>query len=280
MNDIASLPLRRPSRCGLRHPDPAGLQVKPDPCLGCPLYDAPGPVYGDGPERAQLLIIGEAPGCEEASLGKPFVGGSGRVLGAMLKSAGVARPQCYVTNTVKCRPTDSHGKDRKPSGDEIRHCSWLLRGELSSVSSNLILLVGDTALEALTGRSGIAKYRGVPFESGGRKCLATFHPAFVMRQQNMFPVPIWDIRRAAEEASRGPELQRAAVQYDVAARVAVAGPALLAACREAGTAYFDIETTNLDPSTSQVICIGFSAAPFAASCTCPRILSIKKRRRR
>ena len=239
--------------------------MKPNDCLGCPLYDAPGPVFGDGPTRAQMTLIGEAPGSEEIMLGKPFVGGSGRILNAMLKQAGVARSQCYTTNVVKCRPT-AGGKDRRPSEDEIRACSWLLRGELAGVTSNLILLIGDTALTALTGRSGITKYRGVPFLAGNRKCLATFHPAFVMRQQSLFPVPIWDIKRAAEEASRGPQFSLAPVQYNTSARPDVDGLALLQRCRETGQVYFDIETTNLDPRTSQVICVGFSATPFAADC--------------
>ena len=243
--------------------------MKPDSCLGCPLYDAPGPVFGDGPERAQLMIIGEAPGKDEVLVGKPFIGGSGRILGAMLKQAGVSRFQCYVTNVVKCRPyfvTAAGEKDRRPSEDEIRHCSGFLKAELSGTTANCILLLGDTALSVLTGRNGISKYRGVPFESGGRKVLATFHPAYVMRQQSLFPIPIWDIKRAAEEATKGPTVARAAVQYNTNARVGVDGPALARSVRETGTLYFDIESTDLDPRTSQVICLGLAATPFAADC--------------
>ena len=79
--------------------------VKPESCKVCPLYSNPGIVFGEGPKDAKMMLVGEAPGEDEATFLKPFIGGSGRTLNAMLAHAGIDRRELFVTNVVKCRPT-------------------------------------------------------------------------------------------------------------------------------------------------------------------------------
>src|SRR5215510_8059169 len=111
-------------------------------CVGCPLLQAPGPVMGEGPSDAKILIVGEAPGEEEARSGRPFIGGAGRVLSRMLHQAGLQRQECYVTNVVKCRPPGN----RTPTDEEIRSCAAILTQEVVAVRPNLVLGVGATPL--------------------------------------------------------------------------------------------------------------------------------------
>jgi uracil-DNA glycosylase family 4 len=251
---------------------------KPDTCLGCPLYDAPGPVWGHGPESAKMLILGEAPGHDEVtSTGRPFTGGSGRVLTAICNSVGLDRRTTYITNVVKCRPTVlnhlGEKKDRPPTREEITHCAQYLGQELTLVKPNLVLALGGTALLVFKDTDAIGKFRGIPFEAAGQKVLATFHPAALMRQQQFFPTAYWDIRRAVEE-SKSPHVVRVDVKYNPRALPGVDGPAMLEAARRARLAIFDLETQGpwgtldgaLDPRTNQIVCGGLGVRPREADC--------------
>lgn len=225
-------------------------------CQGCPLFGEAGPVPGEGPAEAQIMLLGEAPGEDEACgrTKRLFVGGAGRILTKQLTQAGIRRNDAYITNVVKCRPP----KNRTPTDDEIRHCAPFVARELAAVRPNVIIALGATALYATTGRNGIYQQRGVPIEINNPHCkkvFATLHPAHIMRQQENWPLVIYDLERAAKQATF-PEVRRRPCNYVLDASVAEHGPAIAAAARAAGVIDFDIETTNLDPRTSGVICIG------------------------
>jgi len=162
--------------------------------MACPLYEiGEGYAYGVGPTDADMMFIGEALGEEEARRGLPFVGGSGRVLTALMGQADIRRDEVYITNAVKCRPP----KNRKPDDEEIRWCARYLVNELKLVNPKLLVPLGATALYVTTGKTEIGSYRGIPIEgAGGRKVLPTFHPAFVMRTQTFWPVVVWDLVKA------------------------------------------------------------------------------------
>jgi DNA polymerase-1 len=242
---------------------------KPEHCTGCPLYEAPGPVWGVGSRHSKLFLLGEAPGGTEVITGVPFTGGSGRVLNRMLGQAGIDRKTTYITNVVKCRPAHrSHLglKDRPPTDEEIRHCAHYLLAELEEVAPNLVLALGATALYVLRGRNDIGNRRGVPLATeGGQKYLATFHPAAIMRQQQLWPIPVIDMQRAKAEAET-PALVRVPVCYNTKPDPLVDGLALLDRCRALGVCYADIETTGLDPHRDTVVCIGLTDRPQAAEC--------------
>jgi DNA polymerase len=173
----------------------------------------------EGPVPARIMIVGEAPGEEEARVGRPFQGVSGNELNRMLGEAGIARSECFITNVCRERPpsndinffiakskkeiTSAHspllGKYVKP---QIVAGYNLLEAEITSVKPNVIIALGNTALWALTGLQGITKWRGSMLYSnpmGGerRKLIPTLHPAAVLRQWSDRAIVINDLRRAA-----------------------------------------------------------------------------------
>jgi uracil-DNA glycosylase family 4 len=236
---------------------------KPDECRVCTLWRRPGPVFHRGRPDKELMYVGEAPGEDEARYRKPFIGGSGKVFDRICHLAGDESNAHHVTNCVKCRPEHN----RRPTDGEIRACSRYIISEIETINPNIIVALGDTALYVLTGKTGITKHRGVPLEGfGGRKILATLHPAYVMRDQSKYCLPIFDIQRALTE-SKFPELRRVPVVYVTDARPDVHGATILDRCRRSGVVVFDLETTNLDPRTSHVICNGLSdGTPGHAEC--------------
>lgn len=246
-------------------------------CITCPLFRAPGPVPGEGPLDAKIVLLGEAPGEEESTVQyavrrlpdgtdlripqplRPFIGGSGRVLNRMLSQAGVRRDECFVTNTVKCRPPGN----RKPTDDEIRSCAPLLARELEAIRPNVVGCLGATGLYATTGRPGIYEHRGVALEvqlkDRVQKVFGTLHPAHIMREasQPMWPVVVHDLERISFE-STFPEVRRRPCSYDLDASLASRGEYIARRARDGHRLNYDLETTNLDPSTSQVIIIGIA----------------------
>ncbi|MGC8533324.1 MAG: uracil-DNA glycosylase [Candidatus Parvarchaeum sp.] len=139
-------------------------------------------VPGEGNEKAEVVIIGEAPGKNEDLQGRPFIGMSGNFLSKALKSIGVDRSTVFITNAVKCRPPNN----RKPSKKEIATCRPYLVRQLSVIQPKLILALGTSAASSL----GIdfkhlsevkSKFIEIELDSKHFKCLVTFHPSFPMR---------------------------------------------------------------------------------------------------
>lgn len=259
---------------------------KPPQCMGCPLYDSPyarDMVWGEGPTQGvKIMIVGEAPGEDEQRLLRPFIGGSGRILNVQLRQAGIDRRDVYVTNVVKCRPVAvvSNGRleNRKPSEDEIRHCTRYLAQELDTVRPNVVLALGETPLYALTGRSRIGQQRGVPLSAprgDGRvqKILATYHPAYIMRSQEMWPIAVHDMSKAQREGETA-EIVRAEVRLVRDAKPEVEGLDLLNRARTLSIVNIDIETMGygrgyegaLDPKRSQLVCWGAATGPDLGEC--------------
>jgi uracil-DNA glycosylase family 4 len=152
---------------------------------GCALREtATNLVFSDGNPSASIMIIGEAPGGEEDRAGKPFVGPSGQLLDRMLGSIGLDRTQVLITNIIPWRPPGN----RAPSDIEVATCLPFLLRHLVLVAPRHILLLGATAARALTGNSqGIRRIRGswhdlvLPDLAQPIACLATYHPAYLLR---------------------------------------------------------------------------------------------------
>lgn len=115
---------------------------------------------GSGPNDAQIMIVGEAPGFTEDRQGVPFVGRAGQVLNEMLEQAGFRREDVFVTNSVRCRPPEN----REPAAKELEACRRYLIDEIGAVRPRVIVALGNSALKTLTGKSGVSKYRGEQLE--------------------------------------------------------------------------------------------------------------------
>ena len=156
-------------------------------CRACPLWkDATQTVFGEGPQHAQLMLVGEQPGDKEDLTGKPFVGPAGLMLDRALEDAGIDRKKVYVTNAVKHFKFVRRGKIRlhqKPNTSEIRACRPWYERELASIKPLLVLAMGATAAQSVFGKiMPINKNRGRPIElDDGLKALVTVHPSYLLR---------------------------------------------------------------------------------------------------
>ena len=144
-------------------------------------------VYGEGDPCATLMLIGEGPGETEDLLGRPFVGRAGQLLEKMLGAIGLAREDVYIANTVKCRPTSpgQRGpKNRAPLPEEIDNCRPFLDEQIDIIQPSVILCLGAPSAKSFLGKNfQITKQRGQWFDGpNGSALMATFHPAYVLRQ--------------------------------------------------------------------------------------------------
>lgn len=153
------------------------------------------PVFGDGNVHASIMLVGEALGENEMLLSKPFIGIAGNMLNTMLKEADIEREKCYVSNVVKCRPTDNGKKTRPPSIDEIRECSPYLHEEINIVRPQLIFTLGKIATYELIKSVGIKKsfkledvvgktYTVLSHGSGDSyyaNVIPNYHPSYIMQ---------------------------------------------------------------------------------------------------
>jgi len=140
-------------------------------------------VFGDGNINSKIMIVGEGPGANEDALGKPFVGRAGKLLDKMLSAIQLDRTKVYISNVVNYRPPEN----RKPTEEEIERYLPYLKNHIEIINPKILLLLGSTALNALIGDSVvISKARGkwIQKEIGSVKIwiIASFHPAFLMRQ--------------------------------------------------------------------------------------------------
>lgn len=152
--------------------------MKRDPhCSRCKLGETAQYVclLGQGPEPCEAMVIGEAPGKREDDSGKAFVGSSGQFLEEILESVGLPRKKLFITNAVNCRPPGN----RTPTKGEIKACKHWVDYQIKMVKPKYILLLGNVPLISITGKGGIRKARGKPFELNGIVYLPTYHPSYI-----------------------------------------------------------------------------------------------------
>ena len=156
-------------------------------CRRCPLYEhATQAVFGEGPQRAEVMFVGEQPGDREDLAGKPFVGPAGKVLDAAVEKVGIDRDRVYVTNAVKHFKFEPRGKRRihqRPDAGEIEACKFWLNLEIGFVRPKVIVALGATAAQSLLGKSAtISKLRGTPIKlDSGTLLFVTNHPSYLLR---------------------------------------------------------------------------------------------------
>ena len=157
-------------------------------CRACPLYKlGTQTVFGEGPERARIVFVGEQPGDQEDRQGRPFVGPAGKLLDRALAEAGFDRAEVYVTNAVKhfkWKPAGKRRLHQKPGAREIAACRPWLETELAILRPEIVVALGATAAQALMGRAfRVSRDRGRAFGDvpWAKTFFATVHPSSILR---------------------------------------------------------------------------------------------------
>jgi uracil-DNA glycosylase len=171
-----------------RHTLPA-LRKAAAGCRGCDLYrEATQTVFGEGPEDARIVLVGEQPGDKEDLAGRPFVGPAGELLDRAIEEAGLVRDDIYVTNVVKHFAHVMRGKrriHRKPDLGEVQACAPWLEAELARIGPEVLVLLGATAAQAILGRDfRVTRHRGEFVDSPLAPLVtATVHPSSILRSR-------------------------------------------------------------------------------------------------
>jgi DNA polymerase len=165
----------------------AALRAAAATCEGCHLFErATQTVFGEGPENAALMLVGETPGDKEDLEGHPFVGPAGHLLDSALEQAGIDRSSTYLTNAVKHFKWEERGKRRihqKPNWTETTACRPWLEAELAAVRPRALVLLGATAAQSLLGREfRVTQNRRTLIDSDLAPAVtATIHPSAILR---------------------------------------------------------------------------------------------------
>lgn len=250
-------------------------------CKGTGWFEPP-------PQRLKIAIVGEAWGADEAQIGLPFVGSSGRELNRMLEEAGIERSQCHVTNVFNLQPKGAFrdndienlcvpkAESRVPmpemsKGKYLADQYWpevvRLYDELRKWQPNLVICLGNTAVWALTGTSGIRKIRGTVTAATkggpgvvGLKLLPTYHPSAVLRDWSLRSVVVVDLMKAARQ-SHYPDIRRPRRELWIEPLIShiklFYEHYVLKNCSKLSV---DIETAGAD----QITCVGFAPSPERA----------------
>jgi uracil-DNA glycosylase len=170
------------------HPTLEKLRSAAAGCRGCDLWvNATQTVFGEGPSKADVMLVGEQPGDQEDRQGHPVVGPSGQLLDAALEASGIDRNRVYVTNSVKHfkfvvieRGRRLH---KKPNAGEIRACNPWLQEEIRLLRPRVVVALGATAAQALLGKQfRVTQDRGKPITTDfAEAVIATVHPSAVLR---------------------------------------------------------------------------------------------------
>jgi len=175
------------------------LKIREDigDCTRCKLHKGRNKlVFGDGNPKAQLVFVGEGPGADEDMQGLPFVGRAGKLLTQMIEAMGLQRRDVYICNVVKCRPPEN----RTPEPDEVATCSPFLLRQVDVIQPKVIVCLGAVAAKTLLNTTrGISQFRGEWLEWRGRKLMATYHPAYLLRNPPA-KVDVWkDLQKVMAE---------------------------------------------------------------------------------
>lgn len=165
-------------------------------------------VFGEGPLRARVMLVGEAPGEREALEGRPFVGRAGKNLDAFLEGAHIRREELYVTNAVKFRPTRTSAAgravNRPPSQEEARlFAPWLAR-EIALVDPGCVVTLGNVALRTVAEkRLTIGEVHGQLLNAQGRPLFPLYHPASVIYNPSLREIYAADVAALARLLADG-----------------------------------------------------------------------------
>jgi len=178
------------------------LQAQVSVCSRCELARGrTQTVFGVGDTKAELLVIGEAPGAEEDRQGEPFVGRAGQLLNSMLRAMGNPRESVYIANVLKCRPPGN----RDPKPEEVANCRPYLQRQVELLRPRLMLAVGRIAAQNLLETdTPIGRLRGQVHRFGteGTPLIVTYHPAYLLRSPGEKRKAWVDLKFARRELAR------------------------------------------------------------------------------
>jgi uracil-DNA glycosylase family 4 len=166
------------------------LRAAVAPCSKCPnlARTRTQTVFGVGNIEAQIMFVGEAPGADEDLQGEPFVGKAGQLLTKIIETMGVKRSEVFIANVLKCRPDMPSGAsgNRRPSAAEMQTCLPYLRAQIEVIKPVVLVALGSVAMEGLLGSvEPMGRLRGHWHEFQGIPLMATYHPAYLLRNQSL-----------------------------------------------------------------------------------------------
>lgn len=157
-------------------------------------------VFGVGNIDTELVFVGEAPGADEDKAGEPFVGAAGQLLNKIIAACKLKREEIYICNVLKCRPPGN----RQPLADEVTHCRGFLERQLSIIRPRFICCLGLVAAQTvLNTTTPIGKLRKQIHHYQGMSVVATYHPAYLLRNPNA-KKDVWDDMKMMMEAMGRP----------------------------------------------------------------------------
>jgi DNA polymerase len=148
-------------------------------------------VPGEGPEDAEIMFVGEAPGWHEDQQGRPFVGPAGKYLEQLLALIGFRREQVYITNIIKTRPPDN----RDPLPEEIANCRAWLERQIEIIRPRMIVTLGRYSMAMFFPGKTISKIHGTAQKQDGVVYFAMYHPAAALHQQSLRQIIEADMRK-------------------------------------------------------------------------------------
>lgn len=164
-------------------------------CTRCPLHQGrTKSVPGEGPQDAEIMFIGEAPGFHEDQQGRPFVGAAGRFLEELLESIGLTRADVFIANVIKCRPPGN----RDPLPDEIKACKPFLDRQLELIQPKLVVTLGRFSMARAFPKARISRIHGQPRKIGGVLYYPMYHPAAALHQPSLRSIIKEDMLRIPE----------------------------------------------------------------------------------
>lgn len=177
-------------------------QQEVQPCTRCTelVRNRTRTVFGVGNVDTELLFIGEAPGADEDKAGEPFVGAAGQLLNKIIAACKLKREEIYIANVLKCRPPGN----RQPLADEVSHCRGFLDRQIQLIQPKFICCLGLVAAQTILNTTiSIGKMRKQIHQVDGIKVVATYHPAYLLRNPNA-KKDVWDDMKMLMEAMGRP----------------------------------------------------------------------------
>jgi uracil-DNA glycosylase family 4 len=161
-------------------------------CTSCALHTTRTlSVPGEGPDNAEIMLIGEGPGATEDEQGRPFIGSAGKFLVELLGQAGLKRTDVWICNVVKCRPP----ANRDPLPEELTACNLYLERQIAAISPKIIITLGRFSMAKFMPGVKITQVHGQMRRIGERFVIAMFHPAAALHQAALKPAILADFAR-------------------------------------------------------------------------------------
>lgn len=184
------------------------LVAQVNTCTKCPLHRGrTHAVPGEGPEDADIMFVGEAPGFHEDQQGRPFVGAAGQFLEELLASIGLERGDVYITNVIKCRPPGN----RDPLPQEISACEPYLNRQIDLIQPVVVVTLGRFSMARAFPEARISRIHGEPCKIDGVVYYPMYHPAAALHRPSLRSTVEADVKRipgVIERAAQMTERQR------------------------------------------------------------------------